>query len=45
MKEPREPMVSEQTGISVSRAKRTQPIATPDIDRYVQVNRNFLTFV
>ncbi len=31
-------------GISVSRAKRTQPIATPQIDRYVKINRNFQTF-
>ncbi len=27
-------MVSEQTGISVSRAKSTESIATPQIDRY-----------
>ncbi len=28
----REPLVSEQTGISVSQAKHTQPIAAPQID-------------
>ncbi len=27
-----------------SQAKRKQPIATPRIDRYVKINRNFLTF-
>ncbi len=31
-------------GISVSWAKCTQPIAMPQIDRYVKINRNFPTF-
>ncbi len=44
LKEPYLREVSEQTGISVSRAKRTHPIATPQTDRYVKINRNFPTF-
>ncbi len=39
-----EPMVSEQTGISVSQAKLTQPIATPQIDRYVKNKQGFSDF-
>ncbi len=30
--------------VLVGRANHTQPIATPQIDRYVKINRNFLTF-
>ncbi len=37
-------MVSEQTVISVSQAKHTQPIATPQIDRSVKINWNVQTF-
>ncbi len=35
---------SRACGISVSQAKHTQPIETPQIDRYVKINRDFMIF-